>query len=171
MTTVAGQTAARSSWPLPGLSEGPVVELPAGAWQPPMRSPDTSVAAAADQRLLLAVCGAVRIMCLLEGRPVTRDRSMGGACVGTCVFGVVPRGEPAGNRAENQEDGEAEQGGQDHRADQHIRLQPFGIDVNELADARLALLEEEVTDDRSDDRQTRGDPQPRENCRTGRRHL
>src|SRR5262245_35604711 len=78
------------------------------------------------------------------------------------VFGLVPGRDTSGERAEDQEDHEAEEGGEDHRAVEHLGLEPPGIDVDELADPRLALLEEEVADDGADHGRAGGYPQSRE---------
>src|SRR4051794_37383465 len=66
-----------------------------------------------------------------------------------------------------EEDGDAEQRGDDHRGVQALGLELVGVEVDEHADARLPLLEEEVADYGADARRAGGDAKAREDRRHG----
>ena len=63
------------------------------------------------------------------------------------------------SHVDGQEHDDPQQGRQDHRRVQALGLELRRVGVHQHADARRALLEEEVADDRADHRRARGDPQ------------
>src|SRR5262249_34968071 len=138
ITTVLGQVPASDSFPAAGRLAGWPPCSFASAAQPATASPSSASTTPA------VLSRFIRAPLLLRRRqpqePARRSLPVADG-------GMQAPGPPPGQRAEGDEHRHTEQGRQDNRAEQLLGLQPLAVQVDEDADPRIALLEEEVADD------------------------
>src|SRR3954451_6611612 len=138
-----------------------VPPLPWSSLPPHAAAPNAPAArSAASARVVLS-----RIIMLAPFVPICSRAPL-------ALFRVVPPADDAvAEVAHAPEHDESEEGGEEDRGQELLGLQPLRVEIEEPADARLALTEEEVADDRADHRQPGRDAKAGEDRGHRRREL